>query len=152
MYLCEKLYNKGQNKFEEISIWRKICGRKKAYIVFEDDILAKNILSPHKLFGTKIILEKITNTKQKVDIILKLLEIYNISKNSIKVYLKSDKKPKSRKETIGIYLDKSYDYKSEIEEVLKEKEKSKQNKEEVNTQQNYVSCIYYDIKKTYVAT
>lgn len=113
--LCEILYNKDNNKFKEIATWHQIKGHKKSYIVYETDKIAQNITNPLRFLNTGIILEGTTSTTQKTKIMLKLLDLYKISSSSVKVYLKSDRHPKHGQEPIGIYEDKTYDYKAEIE-------------------------------------
>lgn len=117
--LCEILYNTDSDKFKEIAIWHQIRGRKKSYIVYKSDKIAKNINNPLRFLNTSIILEGATSTTQKIKIIRQMLDIYKIPYSSIKVFLKSDRHPRRGKEPIGIYLDKTYDYKTEIEVNLK---------------------------------
>jgi len=117
--LCEILYNKDDNKFKEIATWHQIKGHKKAYIVYENDKIAQNITNPLRFMNTGIILERTTSTTQKIKIMLQMLDIYKISPSSVKIYLKSDRHPKHGQEPIGIYKDKTYNYKTEIEANLK---------------------------------
>lgn len=117
--LCEILYEKDKDTFKEIATWHQIRGRKKSYIVYESDKVAQSITNPLRFLNTKIILEGTTSTTQKIKIMLKLLEIYKISPSSVKVYLKSDRHPRHGQKPIGIYKDKSYDYKAEMEMNLK---------------------------------
>jgi len=117
--LCEILYNIDDNKFRDIATWHQIKGHKKAYIVYENDQIAQNITNPLRFMNTGIILEKTTSTTQKIKIILQMLDIYKISHSAIKIYLKSDRHPRHGQEPIGIYKDKTYNYKAEIEANLK---------------------------------
>lgn len=112
--LCEILYEKDKNFFKDIATLHQIRGRKKTYIVYESDKVAQSITNPLRFLNTKIILEGTTSTTQKIRIMLKLLDIYKISPSSVKVYLKSDRHPKHGQEPIGIYIDKTYDFKAEI--------------------------------------
>lgn len=112
--LCEILYNKDNDKFKEIAIWHQIRGRKKSYIVYKSDKIAKNISNPMRFLNTTIILEGATSTTQKINIIRQMLDIYKIPDSSIKVYLKSDRHPRHGQEPIGIYMDKTYDFRAEI--------------------------------------
>ncbi len=121
--LCEILYNKDENKFKEIATCHQIKGNKKAYIVYENDKNAQNITNPLRFKKTGIILEKTTSTTQKIKIMLQMLDIYKISPSSVKIYLKSDRHPKHGQEPIGIYKDKTYNYKAEIEANLKNNDK-----------------------------
>ena len=117
--LCEILYHKDSNKFKEIAIWHQIKGHKKAYIVYENDKIAQNITNPLRFMNTGIILEGTTSTTQKIKIITQMLDIYKISLSAVKIYLKSDRHPRHGQDPIGIYKDKTYDYKAEINDNLK---------------------------------
>ena len=129
--LCEILYEKDANAFKEIATWHQIRGRKKSYIVYESDKVAQTITNPLRFLNTKIILEGTTSTTQKIKIIHKMLEIYKISPSSVKVYLKSDRHPRHGQEPIGIYIDKSFDYKTEMEINLKNDDKCIENNSDI---------------------
>lgn len=117
--LCEILYNKDTNKFKDIATWHQIKGHKKAYIVYANDKIAQNITKPLRFMNTGIILEGTTSTTQKIKIMIQMLDFYKISHSSVKIYLKSDRHPRHGQEPIGIYKDKTYDYKVEINANLK---------------------------------
>jgi len=154
--LCEILYNKNSDEFFEIATWRKIRGRKKPYITYENDNMSKNITNPLRFMNTGIILEGTTSTTQKIKIISQMLDIYKISSFSIKIYLKSDRHPRHGREPIGNYLDKTFDYKTEIKINLKNNNNEyKENNSYVSTGklvynylQNYFkdTTLSYDIK------
>lgn len=129
--LCEILYEKDANTFKEIATWHQIRGRKKSYIVYESDKVAQTITNPLRFLNTKIILEGTTSTTQKIKIIHKMLEIYKISPSSVKIYLKSDRHPRHGQEPIGIYIDKSFDYKTEKEINLKNDNKCIENNSDI---------------------
>ena len=139
--LCEILYKKNTNTFKEIATWHQIRGRKKPYIVYESDKAAKSINNPLRFFNTKIILEGTTSTTQKIKIMLKMLDIYKISPSTVKVYLKSDRHPRHGQEPIGVYKDKSYDYKAEIALNLKNNEF---NEKSVNNSDISIGKLVYD--------
>ena len=72
--LCELLYERNKQIFEKIAVTHSLAGRKKAYIVFKGDVIAKNIIKPIPFLDTDIILETNTSTIQKSSIILKKLK------------------------------------------------------------------------------
>lgn len=113
--LCELLYERNKQIFEKIAVTHSLAGRKKAYIVFKGDVIAKNIIKPISFLDTDIILETNTSTIQKSSIILKMLSIYKISDSAIKVYLESDRRPKHGQKPIGKYINPDYDYTTEID-------------------------------------
>lgn len=108
--LCELLYERNKQIFEKIAVTHSLAGRKKAYVVFKGDVIAKNIIKPIQFLDTDIILETNTSTIQKSSIILKMLSIYKISDSAIKVYLESDRRPKHGQKPIGKYINPDYDY------------------------------------------
>lgn len=113
--LCELLYDRNKQIFEKIAVTHSLAGRKKAYIVFKGDVIAKNIIKPIPFLDTDIILETNTSTIQKSSIILKMLSIYRISDSAIKVYLESDRRPKHGQRPIGKYINPDYDYTTEVD-------------------------------------
>ena len=113
--LCELLYDRNKQIFEKIAVTHSLAGRKKAYIVFKGDVIAKNIIKPIPFLDTDIILETNTSTIQKSSIILKMLSIYKISDSAIKVYLESDRRPKHGQRPIGKYINPEYDYTTEVD-------------------------------------
>ena len=113
--LCELLYFRNKQIFENIAVNHSLAGRKKAYIVFKGDIIAKNIIKPIPFLDTDIILEANTSTIQKSSIILKMLSIYKISDSAIKVYLESDRRPKHGQSPIGKYINQDYNCTTEID-------------------------------------
>ena len=113
--LCELLYERNKQIFEKIAVTHSLAGRKKAYIVFKGDVIAKNIIKPIPFLDTDIILETNTSTIQKSSIILKMLSIYKISDSAIKVYLESDRRPKHGQKPIGKYINPDYDYTTEVD-------------------------------------
>lgn len=129
--LCEILYEKDKNTFKDIATFHQIRGRKKSYIVYESDKVAKNITNPLRFLNTKIILEGTTSTTQKIKIMLKMLDIYKLSPSSVKVYLKSDRHPRHGQEPVGTYKDKSYDYKAEMEINLKNDDRFIENNSDI---------------------
>lgn len=90
--VCEILYERDKKMFHEIVRGYSIKGRKKAYIAFEGDSIAKTILKPKKVLNTDIIVEQVLNANQHRDIIAKLLEKFKISKANFKIYLRTDTK------------------------------------------------------------
>lgn len=112
--LCEILYNTDKKLFESMASLNKISSNKKSYIVHKGDVIAKYIITPIPLLDTDIIIEATTNTPQKVDIMLRLLEIYKISPSVIKVYLRKDENPKHGFEPIGKYLNRICNSKRDI--------------------------------------
>lgn len=113
--LCELLYERNKQIFEKIAVTHSLAGRKKAYVVFKGDVIAKNIIKPIPFLDTDIILETNTSTIQKSSIILKMLSIYKISDSAIKVYLESDRRPKHGQKPIGKYINPDYDYTTEVD-------------------------------------
>ena len=112
--LCELLYDRNKQIFEKIAVTHSLAGRKKAYIVFKGDVIAKNITKPIQFLDTDIILESNTSTIQKSNLILKILSIYKIPNSAIKVYLESDRRPRHGQKPIGKYINLDYDYTKEV--------------------------------------
>ena len=146
--LCELLYERNKQIFEKIAVTHSLAGRKKAYIVFKGDVIAKNIIKPIPFLDTDIILETNTSTIQKSSIILKMLSIYKISDSAIKVYLESDRRPKHGQKPIGKYINPDYDYTTEVD-VTDIKTDAKPEVKISHLAYNYFSEYFKDTNKRY---
>lgn len=112
--LCEILYNRNKQTFENIAANHSISGKKKAYIVFKGDVIVKNNKKSIQFMDTDIILETNTSTIQKVSIMQKMLNIYKIPQSALKIYLENDRRPIHNQRPIGKYINQNYDYTMEI--------------------------------------
>lgn len=146
--LCELLYERNKQIFEKIAVTHSLAGRKKAYIVFKGDVIAKNIIKPIPFLDTDIILETNTSTIQKSSIILKMLSIYKISDSAIKVYLESDRRPKHGQRPIGKYINSDYDYTTEVD-VTDIKTDEKPEVKIAHLAYSYFSEYFKDTNKRY---
>lgn len=111
--LCELLYNRDKQIFENIAANHIIAGKKKAYIVYKGDEIAKNNKKPVNFLNTNIVLETNTSTVQKVSIMQKMLSVYKISESAVKIYLENDRRPRHNQQPIGKYLNSDCNYTKE---------------------------------------
>lgn len=78
-----------------------------------------------------------------------MLDIYKISPSSIKIYLKSDRHPKHGQEPIGVYKDKFFDYKTEMEINLKNEHEYIENNFDISTGKRVYDYLQDYFKNTY---
>ena len=147
--LCEILYKKDFRTFENIAANHSISGKKKAYIVYKGDAIAKNNKKSMQFLDTDIVLETNTSTIQKVSIIQKMLSLYKIPQSAIKIYLESDRRPLHNQQPIGKYINHDDDYTNETTALEDTVNKEKPEIKIAQLAYDYFTRYFQDTSKIY---
>lgn len=98
MQTCEILNQKNSNIFSTFVHDETMQGRTRAYFSTERDEITK----PKKIKGTNIFVETNLSANNIRNIIVNMLEKYNISKNQYQIYLSKDLTPLHTSENVGV--------------------------------------------------